>query len=414
MAETYPALKDVRYWFVRYMCYVEGKYHNDEQQRRWFFSLYEANIRHAQGIAEKLNMPEEDLFLTRALAIADDDSGSYAEAERLYHELADKAREYGNREYENGAYSQLSTLASQKGDKELSLELSRKAADVWKNAENLGGEQYFDLGDVAVQKGDLKTAIAYFEKALDIWERENDARAFMLYGMLGSLAGIMGDDAAEKKWFQRYYDAAKERGDVSNMAAASGALASYAEDHGNFQEAERQYHEALELFDSLGDKLSVSQTYWKLGNLYRKAGAYGAARKQYTEAARIARRLNVTVELAKNYVGLGHVAALEGQYKEARDWWESAAEMYDGLRDEESVALVRRNLEKLEKQERQKNDAPKPETGNLLELLKLLAEHPELLKQLGDDPGTADIMRRLTENPELISLLNKPDETEED
>ena len=151
------------------MNYTEKKYHNNEVQRRGFFSYHAANLRRAQAIAEQLEMGEEDMYLTIARSIAADDCGSYQEEERLLLLLLEKARSYGSPAYESKAYVLLSSVADKTGQAAEAREWARKAAKVWQRGGELSGDGYFQLGEAAYRQGDLKTAMTYFEQALTLW-----------------------------------------------------------------------------------------------------------------------------------------------------------------------------------------------------------------------------------------------------
>ena len=245
LAERYAPTEDVKRCFAVYMDYVENQYHNDVEARRGFFFFHEANVRHAQAVAEDLGMQEEELSLTIGMAVNADDRGAFGQAEALYLHLADKSQRFGRPKEEARAYIQLSVLASQRGDQETAKQWAQRAADVWKNAENLSADALFTMGANEFTQGHYIAAMEYLKQAAALWERDGDPGIVSIYGALGVIASMLGDDAEEQKWNSKHWKAAKERGDISSMADASRRLANYAEEHGDIKKAEDQYRQAI-------------------------------------------------------------------------------------------------------------------------------------------------------------------------
>lgn len=350
LAERFSPPEELKYWFAWVMDGVECHYHNVEEQRRRFMFVHEANIRHAQEIAEALDMREEDLSLTVTLAIYANDRGGYRQAETLWLRLADKARKYGRPEEESRAYRQLSTLFSNRGDLEGEKRWAQRAVDVWKNvdAEKLNADILFTLGNQADTQGDFKTAMNYYEQAAIQWEQSGDRRVIPLYNLLANLSVMQDDNEARQKWLDKFWEAAEKNEDLQEKASASRERAGFAEDQGDLPKAEEWYRRSLALFKQLGDQNMISFSHRLLGDLYVKMEQPGAAKAEYNEALSIAARLGLKQHIAACYDGLGDAVLLEGVFTEAKGWWEAALNLYEELNNEEFAAIIRKKMQKLD------------------------------------------------------------------
>lgn len=348
LAERYAPSEAVKRCFATVMAYMESQYHNDEGTRRRYFALHEANIRHAQEIAEALDMQGEDLSLTQALADSANDRGVYGQAEQLYGQMADKARRYGEPKVEALAYHQLSVIVSQRGDREAKKKWAQREADVWQRAENPDADMLEALGNNEHVQGHYEAAMKYWEQAAALYEQEENPRAVNLYGMLGNTAALMDDGAAARKWLHKCLEAAEARKDFFNMATTSASLATLALAQGDMGAAEDWYRQAIGLYGLIGNAHGVCVTRWILGDLYVMKSEPVKARVEFVEALNIAKKLDLKPQIADCYRGLGDAAGLEGGFTEARDWYGEALKICQALKDDDWVSIIRERLQLLD------------------------------------------------------------------
>jgi tetratricopeptide (TPR) repeat protein len=123
--------------------------------QRAVFELFGANFHRALKLARELDTQEDVLALTQALAAYALNTRNFSEAERLYTQLADAARNYGKSVNEASAYHQLGIVAQERRDFDgaedwykQSLELSLKLGDEYGAAST-----YHQLGIVAQERG---------------------------------------------------------------------------------------------------------------------------------------------------------------------------------------------------------------------------------------------------------------------
>ena len=342
LAREYPASENVRRWFVRYLAYEEQEIHDDAAHWGAVFDIQEANFLHAKTLAEKLDMREEDLRLTRGLAIyAHNRSRNVLSIER-YEELAEKARRYGDFDMENNAYGQLSTLET---DPKRERFWSQKAADMWSGAEELSADAYFTLGNNAEKQGSLPAAVEYYKQALAILERDGNSKVMNIYGILGEIARQQDDMVTAKKWHQKCYQMAKDMVIPNLQALASQSLGHIAAAQEDVKEALARFQEALEIFSGLRDPYNIADALNDIGQLLAVTGAYDSAKEYLMESARIAERVGGKGLVAANYNVLGRLSVEQNDYTSAKLWYAKAAEMEEAMGDEENAAIARRNLE---------------------------------------------------------------------
>ena len=344
LAVMYLPPEDVKRWFVRFMAYVEYEVHNDDAQLVGLFSYYEANFFHAKRLAEALDMREEDLSLTFGLADYAADRSRTALEEERYREMAEKAHRYGDFDKENQAYRQLAICAT---GPERQRFWTQKAVDMWNGAEALSADAYFTLGHNAMAQGDLSAAIEHFKRVLAIWEREEDTRAVDLYGFLGECTRQQVDMDSAKEWFQKYWQKAKEVGNLKSQAIANNALGNIAAERGNAPEAWERYQEALEIYQALQDPRNIAGVLNNMGILLRQLGAYDAAKDALIQSVQIAEHIGDVQLTAANYNALGALSVKQGDFVSARDWFAKALSMLEAMGDTENAAIARRNLERV-------------------------------------------------------------------
>ena len=111
-----------------------------------------------------------------------------------------------------------------------------------------------------------------------------------------------------------------------------------AQDRGDYDEADRQYQRALDIFERLGDQVGMANSYGQLGILAQARGDYGEAARQYQRALDIFERLANQEGMAISYHQLGILAQARGDYDEADRQNQRALDIDEGLGDQEGMA----------------------------------------------------------------------------
>ena len=97
--------------------------------------------------------------------------------------------------------------------------------------------------------------------------------------------------------------------DSPSRAGLIHQLGNFARDRGDYDEAERHYQRALEIFERLGDEAEMIWSHYQLGNIAYLRGDYNEAARQYQRALDISERLGDQVGIATSYSQLGGLEA---------------------------------------------------------------------------------------------------------
>ncbi|MCU0566517.1 MAG: tetratricopeptide repeat protein [Oculatellaceae cyanobacterium Prado106] len=114
-----------------------------------------------------------------------------------------------------------------------------------------------------------------------------------------------------------------------------------------YEEARRNYQQALQIKIEFGDRYEQARTYHNLGIVAQELREYEEARRNYQQALQIQIEFGDRYEQAGTYGQLGLLAKEEGDRTQARTYFEQALEWFVEFRDEYNAAIVQRNLEEL-------------------------------------------------------------------
>jgi tetratricopeptide (TPR) repeat protein len=132
------------------------------------------------------------------------------------------------------------------------------------------------------------------------------------YGALGNIAQERGDYDEAERQYQRALDIFQRLGNQANMAITYGALGNLARSRGDYDEAERQYQRALAIEERLGDQVGMATTYFNLGLIAQHRGDYDEATRQYQRSLDIDERLGNLAGMAASYNQMAILEAARG------------------------------------------------------------------------------------------------------
>ena len=209
-----------------------------------------------------------------------------------------------------------------------------------------------ELSEVpSVQAELLKTmSLAYqslrlVDESRDVLEQERQLRAAAngeqsseyadVLIRLAQVADIGGDYDASLAFGKQALEISEALGDLPGQAAAHTRVGRILHLQGDFDGADFEYRQALELNDREygADSLQLSQTRSHLGNLLNHQGRFAEAVKEFEEALRV-RRLHFeedNSEITEVLLGLAATLKNQGKLDEAEEAYVSAFEMNDRL-----------------------------------------------------------------------------------
>ena len=353
LLETYPATEEMRREFVEYCCYVAERSLDNKTQRYLFAALHKANFYRARKFAETFNMRGEWLDLTRFLAILETDQGEYALAERLYMDMAKRARQQGGQKSEKNAYFGLAMLSHMQEKNQSAEQWTQKFFAAAGNNDPLS---FFTLGQAAEKRGDFSSAEQYYQQARDLWRTQESATLIdlnYLYGRLGYAALKQGKLEAAEDALKEGMKTAGDSKHPESRALNFGELGRLAMYMGKFQEAQICFMRASRIFRDLDDQYGLAAVYNNLGHLFTEKGDHAGAIQWYQNSLKAEitlRQQQASTDdapipmMANNYEGLGRAAINSGDAAAARGWWEEALKIYERQGDKQHAEGIRANL----------------------------------------------------------------------
>ncbi|WP_158659792.1 tetratricopeptide repeat protein [Niveispirillum cyanobacteriorum] len=121
---------------------------------------------------------------------------------------------------------------------------------------------------------------------------------------------------------------ARNLNDLSLQAACTFQLGAIALERSSYREAERQFQQALQLFQRTANVLKEAQCIQRLGDIALYQSSYEKARQRYNQALPIFRRSGFMLGEAHCIKGLGGAALRRSLYKEAREHYEKALPIF--------------------------------------------------------------------------------------
>jgi len=113
---------------------------------------------------------------------------------------------------------------------------------------------------------------------------------------------------------------------------------------GDPRSAERQYQQALAIFEEFGDQAGMGSCYNSMGHLAGDRGNYDQARELFLKALSLAETLREPHGLCACYTNMGILAKRQGNFKEARGKYREALAIFQQINDEEGMARCFANI----------------------------------------------------------------------
>ena len=295
----------------------------DQDEQRMRFPLHRSNFYSALRASIPLDVGEGRAALTQALAGFALVATEFAEASRLYQELAKDRSAHQDPMGEAAAYHQLGRVAEEQREFKSAEDWYLKSLAVKDRPQDSHvGATYHQLGMIAQELKDFETATDWYLKSLAIAEKEEDMSAIASeHHQLGIVAEILGDiDSAEASYLKSL--AIKQRlNNVGELAITWTGLAHIAELREEFEAAEKLYLQALAVFVEVDDSHRAGVTCHSLGCLAQRKEHLESAREWYFRSLAITEGRGYWHVAAMTYHQLGLVAEQQRDFKTAGEWY---------------------------------------------------------------------------------------------
>ena len=114
-----------------------------------------------------------------------------------------------------------------------------------------------------------------------------------------------------------------------------------------FEQARKDYQQALKIFIEFDDRYSQASTYHQLGIVAEELREYEQARKDYQQALEIQIEYNDRYSQAGTYHQLGSVAQNLREYEESGSNYLKALQLYVEYNDQHNLGIVFRSCKRL-------------------------------------------------------------------
>jgi tetratricopeptide (TPR) repeat protein len=225
-------------------------------EQRGPFYVHGANFHTARREAERPEMEEHYDALTQSQAAYVQNTHDYAEAERLFTELAESSLRRDSEDHVAAAYHQLGNIAQDR--------LAFDAAERWyrktlKIQKRLGDEHgaartIHALGSIAFARRKLDEAELFYLQSLEITERlsDDDLRP-KSYHQVGLIAQEQRAFDAAERWYFKSLEINERLGNEHGAAMTYGQLGLLAQSREDFSGAARWFIKCLVAFYAVND-----------------------------------------------------------------------------------------------------------------------------------------------------------------
>jgi tetratricopeptide (TPR) repeat protein len=348
LARLHPAVDADKRAFVDLMSSFADTYSGEElHEQRDVFSLFGANFYRALSLVRDLDMRDDVLALIQALAFYAYNVRNFAEAERLYKELADTAQNYNITKGEAIAYHQLGLVALERWDLDAAEDWCKRSLAITEKQGNEHGMAltYHQLGIVAEKRGDLDAAENWYNQSLAIEKKLGDEHGMArTYHQLGRIKEERRDLDAAEDWYNQALAIEKKLGNKYDMASTYQQLGLVALERWDLDTAENWYNQSLVIEKKLGGEHGMALTYHQLGMIAQERRDFDTAENWYNQSLAIKKKLGDEYGKAGTYHHLGMVAEERGDLDAAEDWYKSSLAITEKQRNEHGMAITYHGL----------------------------------------------------------------------
>jgi tetratricopeptide (TPR) repeat protein len=379
LTKLYPAGEDTQAFVNNMSGVIEFFTPKELHNQRLAFTVFGASFYRALGFAQQLNIQNAVLVLTQGLAVYALNTRNYAEADRLYREMAEASRDYGDIAGEYNAYHQLGRVAEEQRDFaaaedwcQKSLAFTLKHGDTYGAAttyhqlgniafsqryldtaedyylkslaisdENGTARTYHQLGRVAEEQRNFAVAEERYNKSLDIkLKHEDEYNAAVTYHQLGMSAQKQMDFRTAEGYYQKARIIKIKYNDEYSLSNTCYQLGTVAEERGDLATAEDWFKQSLAIWLKYGDEYSAANCYYHLGIIAEELRDFNIAEDWYNKSLEIKLRYNDEYNAANMYYGLGSVVLEQQNFTAAEDWYNKSLEIWLKYSDEYNTALA--------------------------------------------------------------------------
>jgi tetratricopeptide (TPR) repeat protein len=262
-------------------------------------------------------------------------------------------------------YFCLSTYCDRSQDIQLKQSLSEGVAEKHKsyNPEIVTGEIGLEvimvldrLASCYLMTKQYKDARDSYQRVLDLLStlqgvdpRQIQSAQASTYHQLGRVAQELREYDQARKDYQQALEIYIEFGDRYTQASTYHQLGIVAQELREYDQARKDYQQALQIYIEFGDRYSQASTYHQLGMVAEELREFEQARKDYQQALQIKIEFGDRYSQASTYGQLGLLAESEEEPEEAIQNLLKALEIFSEFQDNHSAAMTVQNISRIYK-----------------------------------------------------------------
>lgn len=319
------------------------------------YQVNAANFYYARDLAETWGMNTDYMALTQSLAYYAGEMRRFEESNRLFTELAEKARTAGNLAQTAAALHQLGRVAEERRDFVTAETWYKKSLEIEEKQGNERGmvNTYHQLGVIAGEQRDFGAAEAWYKKALAIEKKQgNEYGLASTYHQLGRVAEEQRDFATAEALYKKSLAIMKKQGDEHSVASIYHQLGVVVGEQRDFAAAEAWYKKSLAIKEKPGDEYGMALTYHQLGMVAQEQQDFGVAEAWYKKSMEIEEKQSNEYGMASTYHQLGIVAEKQRDFVTAEAWYKKSLEVNEKHGDKYSAAITCRQLGRIAEEQR--------------------------------------------------------------
>jgi tetratricopeptide (TPR) repeat protein len=271
---------------------------------------------------------EAKLYFNKGIKISEKIKDSQLTAE-LYHCLGKVSDEKGEIDDAKKYYGKCMEIAVNNND-------SSEIADA-----------YLGIGRLFARKGEYEESIIAFKKAVEILKDTQDLdNLAKAYANLGATNNFVNPDRGIE-----YHNKAIEIADkIKNIRIKGYGLMNLANifiEKNDLETASSQLKTALEIFEKLGEKLSISSTYVNYGSIHRLRQEWDKASEYFEKSLKIVIELDTPYNIGDVLYEYGRMFKDKGDVTEAKKRLTKSLEVFENIQNKEMIEKVQSELSTL-------------------------------------------------------------------
>lgn len=218
--------------------------------------------------------------------------GYLSEADACYREALNISRAITDRDMETKALNSIGVVLHTRGDHQQAVELWQSALSIAEEVGDCRMQSFLlnNLGEALDLMGDRKNAERYLLDCEALAQEREDRRVLAeVYRNLGKLMMAHNEITQSREYLERSLDTARAMGSKEAVGMALRALGELSSqtlftDAGPAREGESFFHQALEIFEQIGNEVELARTIHALGTYWLERDELGKAQEALERA----------------------------------------------------------------------------------------------------------------------------------